>query len=154
MRSPQGFERAGVPSEFIDYLPQSALAEEYRKADVVLLTSRLEGVNEGWNQVALEAMASGVPLIATDIPGVRDCVGDGGVLVPVENPLAVADAVERLFLHAGAWSEARLAGLHRAAGFSWNEIAKYVRSVYLRALEPRSAPVVDQGRWIADGGLS
>lgn len=143
------FSAGGVASRFIDYLPQRELAEEYRRADVALLTTRLAGVNEGWNQVSLEAMACGVPLVATDIPGVRDCVGDGGMLVPVENPSAIADAVERLARDPERWMALRASGLRRAEGFNWTAIARYVREVYEAVLVPgRRMEDVERMRWV------
>jgi glycosyltransferase involved in cell wall biosynthesis len=62
-------------------------------ADVVALPSRWEGMS----LVLLEAMARGRSVVATDVPGVREAVGDAGAVVPVEaaSPLAAA-LVERL----------------------------------------------------------
>jgi len=53
---------------------------------------------EGLPKSALEAMASGKPLVATDIPGCREAVVDGqtGLLVPPRNPAALAAALRRL----------------------------------------------------------
>jgi len=53
---------------------------------------------EGLPKTLLEAAACGRPLIATDIPGCREIVRTGvnGVLIPVQNPQALADAIEEL----------------------------------------------------------
>ena len=53
---------------------------------------------EGLPKSALEAMASGKPLVATDIPGCREAVVDGqtGFLVPPRDPLALAEAMKKL----------------------------------------------------------
>ena len=53
---------------------------------------------EGLPKSALEAMASGKPLVATDIPGCREAVVDGqtGFLVPPRDPMALAEAMKRL----------------------------------------------------------
>jgi glycosyltransferase involved in cell wall biosynthesis len=46
----------------------------------------------------IEAAACGLPIVTTDWPGCRDVVADGvnGILVPIKNPGAVADALEKL----------------------------------------------------------
>ena len=64
--------------------------------DVVVLPSHREGLPT----VLTEASASGVPLVATDVPGCRDVVNDGvnGFLVPKGNAKALAQAIEKLYL--------------------------------------------------------
>lgn len=58
----------------------------------------LPSYHEGIPKAALEAMATGRPVITTDAPGCREVVTDGenGILVPVKNANAVADAMERI----------------------------------------------------------
>ncbi len=62
--------------------------------DVLVLPSDAEG----FGLVLIEAMAAGVPVIATDVPGIRDAVQDGvtGLLVPARNPQMLALAIDRL----------------------------------------------------------
>ncbi|HXW82197.1 MAG TPA: GT4 family glycosyltransferase PelF [Acidimicrobiales bacterium] len=62
--------------------------EAYRAGHLVLLTS----ISEGLPYVVLEAMASGRPVVATDVGGVAEAVGDAGILVPPRDPSAVAAA--------------------------------------------------------------
>ncbi len=70
--------------------PQSALA----RAGVLVLPS----LAEGFGLVLIEAMAAGVPVVATDVPGVRDVVRNGvtGLLVPPADPAALAAAIGRV----------------------------------------------------------
>lgn len=70
--------------------PQQSLDQ----VDLLVLPS----VAEGFGLVLIEAMAAGVPVIATDVPGIRDVVehGHNGLLVPVHSPRAIATAVLRL----------------------------------------------------------
>ena len=70
--------------------PWQALAE----MDLLVLPSQAEG----FGLVLIEAMAAGVPVVAANAPGIRDVVQDGenGLLVPVGNPQALAQAIERL----------------------------------------------------------
>lgn len=64
--------------------------------DVLVQPSRYEGAP----YVPLEAMRAGVPVVATDVTGNRDVVVDGstGLLVPVDDPAALAEAIVRLLL--------------------------------------------------------
>jgi glycosyltransferase involved in cell wall biosynthesis len=70
--------------------PQDALAS----AGVLVLPS----LAEGFGLVLIEAMAAGVPVVATDVAGVRDVVRDGvtGLLVPPGSPAALAAAIGRI----------------------------------------------------------
>jgi glycosyltransferase involved in cell wall biosynthesis len=71
------------------------VAELYRAADFLVFPSRAEGCPN----VVLEAMASALPVVATDVAGNREVVGEDGKagwLVSSENPAALADAVATL----------------------------------------------------------
>ncbi|MEV0675600.1 glycosyltransferase [Actinosynnema sp. NPDC050436] len=67
----------------------AAVADFYTAADVVVLPSRAEGMA----LVPLEAMASGRTVVAFDVGGVRQSVGDAGAVVPAGDVPALADAV-------------------------------------------------------------
>ncbi|MGE5611857.1 MAG: glycosyltransferase family 4 protein [Bacillota bacterium] len=70
--------------------PQEALAQ----IELLVLPSEAEG----FGLVLIEAMAAGIPVVGTDVDGIRDVVKDGetGVLVPVAQPHALAGAIERV----------------------------------------------------------
>ena len=73
----------------------SEMASLFRSVDAVVLPSYREGLPKG----LIEAGACGLPLITTDVPGCRDVVEHqvDGLLVPVRNAQALADAVVRLY---------------------------------------------------------
>lgn len=85
-------------------------AERYYPAfDLLVVSSRTEGSP----LVLLEAMASGTPLVATEVGGIPETVAtDQALLVPPEDPAALADAIGDV--RAGPESAARRAGLARA----------------------------------------
>jgi glycosyltransferase involved in cell wall biosynthesis len=71
------------------------VVELYRAADLLVFPSRAEGCPN----VVLEAMASGLPVVATDVAGNREVVGKegkAGWLVPAQDPAALAEAVATL----------------------------------------------------------
>ncbi|HXE55508.1 MAG TPA: glycosyltransferase family 4 protein, partial [Tepidisphaeraceae bacterium] len=71
-------------------MPQEALS------NIGLLV--LPSSSEGFGLVLIEAMAAGVPVIGTNVPGIRDVIRDGqnGLLVPPFSPVALADAIRRV----------------------------------------------------------
>jgi glycosyltransferase involved in cell wall biosynthesis len=70
--------------------PQTALGQ----IDVLVLPS----LAEGFGLVLIEAMAAGIPVVATDAPGIRTVVSNdvNGLLVPIDDPAALAQAIERV----------------------------------------------------------
>ncbi len=73
-----------------------SVVEAYHAGHVIVLTS----ISEGLPYTVLEGMACGRPVIATDVGGVGEAVGDAGLLVPPRNPSAVAAACVRLLTDA------------------------------------------------------
>ena len=106
------------------------LPSYYSATDVVILpsTSRLEA----FGIVGLEGMASGKPLILSDIPGVRDVISEKeGYIVEPLDPNAIAEALEKIW---GAPEMAREMGKRGRkrveALFSWEKVSKDVVEVF------------------------
>ena len=87
---------------------------------------------ESFGIVLVEAMAAGVPIVATDIPGYREVVRDGveGLLVRPNDPVALADAVRRLLSEPELASALAEAGRARAQAFSWDAVVPRLEAVY------------------------
>jgi glycosyltransferase involved in cell wall biosynthesis len=85
----------GVTDEYHTMLPQTVMAELYRRADVLLTSS---DTMEGFGLPMLEAMACGVPCVATNIPAFRTYAepADYAHFVPVGRPERMAEAIGRL----------------------------------------------------------
>ncbi|WP_233549244.1 glycosyltransferase family 4 protein, partial [Clavibacter lycopersici] len=83
---------AGVTK--VPYFTHSELADLYARATVVAVATR-DNLHVSGMTVSLEAMATGRPVVMTATPGTEDYVADGrtGILTPVGEPAAMADAV-------------------------------------------------------------
>lgn len=81
----------------------------YRRLDVAVFPS----VREGFGLTTAQAMATGVPVIASDLPALRTVVGDAGLTVPRENPNALADAIVGLLTSSERRAELGAAGRRR-----------------------------------------
>jgi glycosyltransferase involved in cell wall biosynthesis len=73
---------------------QAEMTAVYADADIACLPTYTEGMPKS----LVEAAACGLPIVTTDWPGCRDLVADGenGILVPIKDPRALADALEKL----------------------------------------------------------
>jgi len=98
------------------------VVRELRDADVLIRPS----MTEGMSLAVLEAMACGLPVVATDVPGNRDLVRDGenGVLVPYGQPEALAGALERLASDAALRDRLGRAARQTALDHSWDDTAE------------------------------
>lgn len=87
---------------------------------------------ESFGVVLLEAMASGAPVLASDLPGYRLAVGDGGAahLVPPGDPAALATAIGTLVGDPDERQRLRKAGRKRAETFSMDTIAARYLELY------------------------
>lgn len=109
---------------FTGPLDTPALAQWYRAADALVLSSR----SEGTPNVLYEAKACGVPIVATDVGGVREALGSGDVVVPPDDPDALADAMQARVPRPPA------AGV--GAVRTWSDMARELAAL-TRALSPR-----------------
>jgi glycosyltransferase involved in cell wall biosynthesis len=92
--SKYGRQKAGEVVELIGPIPRSEMAAQYRWADIFILPS----LSDTFGLVILEAMAHGVPVIATHNTGAPDILRDSvdGFIVPVKAPEVIAERLMRL----------------------------------------------------------
>jgi glycosyltransferase involved in cell wall biosynthesis len=123
---------------FLGAVPHSDLPDLLRASDLLLLTTEPP---ESFGIVLIEAMACGVPTIATQYPGVHAVVDEGetGLLVRPANPKAAAAAIERL-VEAGAEGRAAMGAAGRARAerlWSWPRLLDRMDAAYAEAIAER-----------------
>ena len=109
--------QAGVPTD-------RRLAELYGVADVLLFPSHAEGF--GWPPV--EAMACGIPVVASDLPVLREVAGGAALHAGADDVAGLAEAVAAVLGDPARAAELRDRGLRRAEEFNWERtVAGYER---------------------------
>jgi glycosyltransferase involved in cell wall biosynthesis len=125
-------DTAGLPADAVrapGYLPEADLARVIAGAAALVLPSWYEG----FGLPALEALACGTPVVASDIPAHREVLGDQARRFPPDDPDGLADAIARTLDDPGG-EAARAARRTRAAGFTWERCATATLSAYRLAL--------------------
>ncbi len=91
---------------------------------------------ESFGVVLVEAMAAGLPVVASDVPGYDEVVRDGvdGVLVPPRDPAALAAAAARVLDDPELARRLSEAGRARAASFDWGVVVERLEALYRTAV--------------------
>lgn len=114
--------------EFVGSKPQEMLPLYYSAADITVMPSHYES----FGMVAVESMASGTPVIASNVGGLSYTVKDGetGYLVPEENHFALAEQVHALLKNPELRERMGRQAATHALQYSWSNIAAQVADVY------------------------
>jgi len=113
------------------YTTQDRLPEVYRRFDVLVVPSlETPGWIEQFGRVAVEAMAAGVPVVASDSGSLPEVLGDAGVLVRPGDDGALAAALTELRDDPGLRAALSEAGSRRAEHFSWGATAERQKAMY------------------------
>jgi glycosyltransferase involved in cell wall biosynthesis len=124
----------------LPFVDRATLAAVYRRAALTLLPSE----REGFGLPLVESLASGTPMVATDIPVLRELGGDAVSYCPLEDIVQWAIAILALLAERERlperWRLRRAAGVARASDFSWSHYAARLVGIY-GAIAGRPVPV-------------
>ena len=120
---------------FLGYLPDETLAVLYRLAAAFAFPS----LYEGFGLPPLEAMASGTPVVTSNVSSLPEVVGEAAVLVDPYDIGSIADGLRRVLTNPALAEDLRCKGLARARAFSWEQSVAKTCAVY-QEIAGRRAP--------------
>jgi glycosyltransferase involved in cell wall biosynthesis len=126
---------------FLGYVSDETLAILYRLAAVFVFPS----IYEGFGLPPLEAMASGTPVVTSNVSSLPEVTGDAAVLVNPHDTSSIVAGVRRVLSDPDFANQLRVKGPVRAREFSWERSVAKTRELYER---------VATGRWREESGAS
>jgi glycosyltransferase involved in cell wall biosynthesis len=116
-------------------VPHDEIPAYMASADVFVLPS----LSEGFGIVALEAMAMGLPIVATKVGGLLEIIKDGenGFLVEPRNPVEIAEKCALLLTNDDLRTSISRNNREKAKDYSWEKVIERLENVYLHALWKR-----------------
>lgn len=111
---------------FLGFVGKDTLAALYRLATVFAFPS----LYEGFGLPPLEAMASGTPVVTSNVSSLPEVVGDAAILVDPREPTAIAHGLRRALLDPALRGQMRERGLERARHYSWARTAETILRIY------------------------
>jgi glycosyltransferase involved in cell wall biosynthesis len=107
---------------------------------------------EGFGFTPLEAMARGCPVLASDIPAIREISGPGALLLPPHDGDAWTDAIARIFADPSLRDSLRDRGRRTVASYSWERTARNLCELLLAAGGQERKPARDDPNVAPDDG--
>ncbi len=128
---------------FLGAVPHEELAALYNASDVVVVPS----FYESFGLVALEAMASGVPVVASRVGGLVATISDGrtGYLVPWRCPEPFAEKIDLLLRNEPLRRSLGVAARASMERYAWSTVAERLGALYLETLGFSKAPAAAAG---------
>jgi glycosyltransferase involved in cell wall biosynthesis len=111
---------------FLGFVPDDTLAVLYRLAAVFVFPS----LYEGFGLPPLEAMASGTPVVTSNVSSLPEVAGDAAILVDPYEVGSIVDGVRRVLTDPQLAAELRRKGLVRARDFSWERSVSRTHEIY------------------------
>ena len=114
---------------FVNWVNRTELLERYRSADIFVSSS----LDEGMPNAIMEAMACGLPIVATDISGHRELIehGKNGLLVLLKSPKALAEAIKTLIKDRDLRERMKNNNIKKIESYNLQNISNYLQSLNL-----------------------
>ncbi len=130
-------EQRGI-SDRVDWLGYKTAEQSMPAFDIFVMPSRYEGMP----YVLMEAVSNGIPVVATRVGGASLSIdhGSNGFLVPLDDPTALAEALQHLVDQPSLRAEFSAAGLKKSAEFAVNKMIERTHQLYCRLV---TAPSVN-----------
>jgi glycosyltransferase involved in cell wall biosynthesis len=125
---------------FLGFVSPETLAVLYRLASVFAFPS----LYEGFGLPPLEAMASGTPVLSSNVSSLPEVLGDAALLVDPYSAEAIADGLAQLLSDEALRATLKARGLAKAKQYSWEDSVRRVHEIYNEVLlEDRASPFND-----------
>ncbi|MCS7288903.1 MAG: glycosyltransferase family 4 protein [Roseiflexus sp.] len=122
-------KRLGVPVDWRGFIKGEPLEELYASSAIFVFPS----TNDNFPVVLLEALAGGCAVIATNVSGMPEVVGDAGILVPPQDVPALRAAIRRLMHDDDLRADLSVRARARITHFAWDNVIRRYLEVYRRA---------------------
>jgi glycosyltransferase involved in cell wall biosynthesis len=113
-------------ARFLGFVPFDTLRSFYECAAAFVFPS----LYEGFGLPPLEAMASGTPVVTSNVSSLPEAVGDAAVLVNPENVFDIARGIREVLLDEDLRQRLIIKGKEQAARFSWERTGRDVMEIY------------------------
>jgi len=108
------------------FIPDEELVILYRQAEAFVFPSE----SEGFGLPGLEAMASGLPVLASDIPVFREVYQDAAFYFDQKNPEDIAQKIKKFLFDENLREQTRTKGLELVKNYSWSKMAQKTLKIY------------------------
>jgi len=124
---------------FMGTVPKDTIPEILKSADIFVLPS----LSEGFPNVLLEAMASGLPIISTNVDGVNEIVKSGinGYIIPSGSSESIANAIIELCSEPGILKKIGENNIISAKRYRWDQIMDELEKIYHKVTDCRTGPL-------------
>lgn len=125
--------------KFIGQVPHTSVPQELARLNIYVALSRMD--SESFGVAIIEASAAGVPVVVSDAGGLPEVTIDGitGLIVPREDPMAAAAAIERLVLDSSLRKKLGRSGQkHVIEKYSWDVCIQTMLNVYVDTISSLS----------------
>jgi glycosyltransferase involved in cell wall biosynthesis len=121
---------------FLGFVPFDTLRLFFESASAFVFPS----LYEGFGLPPLEAMASGTPVVTSNVSSLPEVVGNAAMLVTPENVFDIARGIREVLLDETLRAELIQRGYEQVRRFSWATAARQVLEIYREAAESRNSP--------------